>query len=261
LLQTAIEAAQRAGRLIAERYPMKHNVSYKGFRDLVTEADIGAENAILSLVRKRFPDHAILSEESRGGRIGQGYTWVIDPLDGTSNYAHRVPIFSVSIAVLEHGRPFIGVVYDPMREHLFVAQRGKGATLNDQPLQVSSISELRRAVVGLDWARGKEARREVLSSLERVAVRCHTVRIMGSAALGLTYVAAGWLDGYFHVALYPWDAAAAVLLIARAGGRCTTFEGEPYPITSPCCVATNGHIHQELLDALREAKFARRGPR
>jgi myo-inositol-1(or 4)-monophosphatase len=236
--------------LIAERYPTKRNVSYKGFRDLVTETDIAAENAILSLVRRRFPDHAILSEETGGGEIGQGYTWVIDPLDGTSNYTHGVPVFAVSIAVLEHGQPLIGAVYDPMREHLFLAQRGNGATLNNEPLQVSSVSELHQAVVGLDWARGEEARREVLSNLGRVAPRCHTIRIMGSAALGLTYVAAGWLAGYFHLALYPWDAAAAVLLVTEAGGRCTTFEGQPYPIIAPRCAATNGRIHQELLDAL-----------
>jgi myo-inositol-1(or 4)-monophosphatase len=253
LLHTAIEAAQHAGRLIAERYPTKRNASYKGYRDLVTDTDIAAEKIILDLVHRRFPDHAILSEETAGGEIGQDYTWVIDPLDGTSNYTHRVPIFAVSIAVLEHGEPLIGVVYDPMREHLFIAQRGNGATLNDQMLQVSSVSELHEAVVGLDWARGEEARREVLSNLGHVAPRCHTIRIMGSATLGLTYVAAGWLDGYFHLALHPWDAAAAVLLINEAGGRCTTFEGQAYPITSPRCAATNDRIHLQLLDALQEA--------
>ena len=251
MLQTAIEAAQRAGQLIAERYPTKRNVSYKGFRDLVTETDIAAEKTILSLVRERFPDHAVMSEETAGGEIGEDYTWVIDPLDGTSNFTHRVPIFAVSIAVLEHGEPLIGVVYDPMREHLFLAERGNGATLNGQPLQVSGVPELSKAVVGLGWARAEEARREVLANLRRVAPRCHTIRIMGSAALGLTYVAAGWLDGYFHLALYPWDAAAALLLISEARGRCTTFEGQPYSVLTPRCAATNGYIHQELLDALR----------
>ena len=250
MLQTAIEAAQRAGRLIVERYPRKRNVSYKGYRDLVTETDIAAENAILELVRQRFPQHAVLSEETAGGKIGEGYTWVIDPLDGTSNFTHGVPIFSVSIGVLEHGEPILGVVYDPMREHLFLAQRGGGATLNDRPLQVSSVSELQEAVIGLDWVRREEARREVLSNLGRVAPRCHTVRMMGSAALGLSYVATGWLDGYFHLALHPWDAAAAVVLIAEAGGRCTTFEGQPYPVTSPRCAATNGRIHGQLIAAL-----------
>jgi myo-inositol-1(or 4)-monophosphatase len=239
--------------LIAQRYPRRRSASYKGYRDLVTETDIAAEETILALVQERYPDHAVLSEESAGGEIGQGYTWVIDPLDGTSNYTHRVPIFSVSIAVLEHGEPLIGVVYDPMREHLFVAERGLGATLNEEPLHVSSVSELQGAVVGLDWARGEEARREVLANLGRVAPRCHTIRIMGSATLGLSYVAAGWLSGYFHLALYPWDAAAAVLLTTEAGGRCTTFKGEPYRVASPRCVATNDRIHQELLDALCEA--------
>jgi myo-inositol-1(or 4)-monophosphatase len=228
------------------------NAHYKGYRDLVTETDIAAERAILDLVREHFPEHAVLSEETAGGAIGPEYTWVIDPLDGTSNFTHGVPIFSVSIAVLAHGEPLIGVVYDPLRKHLFSAQRGKGATLNGRPLKVSNVSEIHQALVGLDWARSDEARGEVLTNLARVAPQCHTVRIMGSAALGLTYVAAGWLDGYFHLALHPWDAAAAVLLAMEAGGRCTTFEGQLYPVTSPRCAATNGRIHGELLDRLGE---------
>jgi len=251
LLETAIEAARRAGQLIVERYPMKRHVSYKGFRDLVTETDIAAENAILELVSRRFPGDAVLSEETRGGAIGEGTTWVIDPLDGTSNFTHGVPIFSVSIGVLEQGEPVLGVVYDPMRDHLFLAQRGAGASLNSRPLKVSSVSHLGESVVGLDWARSPEDRREVLSSLGRVAGRCHTVRIMGSAALGLSYVAAGWLDGYFHLALRPWDASAAVVLIAEAGGSCTTFEDQPYAVTSPRCAGTNGAIHRQLIEALR----------
>ena len=252
MLETAIEAARRAGQLIVERYPMERHVSYKGFRDLVTETDIAAENAILELVSRRFPGHAVLSEETRGGAIGEGITWVIDPLDGTSNFTHGIPIFSVSIGVLERGEPVLGVVYDPMRDHLFLAQRGAGASLNDRPLEVSSVSDLQESVIGLDWARSPDRRCEVLSSLGRVAKRCHTVRIMGSAALGLSYVAAGWLDGYFHLALHPWDSSAAVLLIAEAGGCSTTFEGQPYAVTSPRCAATNGIIHGQLMGALRE---------
>ncbi|MEA3377980.1 MAG: inositol monophosphatase family protein [Chloroflexota bacterium] len=253
MLETAVEAARRAGQLIAEQYPTARDVSHKGYRDLVTETDIAAEETILELIHQRFPDHAILSEEAAGGDIGAGYTWVIDPLDGTSNYAHRLPIFSVSIALLEQGDPIIGVVYDPMREHLFAGQRGSGATLNDEPLQVSTIVELEHSLVGFDWARGVEARKQVLSKLERVAPLCHTVRSMGSAALGLTYVAAGWLEGYFHLALHPWDAAAAVLLVAEAGGRYTTYDGGAYDISLPRCAATNGLIHEDLLDALLDA--------
>jgi myo-inositol-1(or 4)-monophosphatase len=239
--------------LIIERYPRKRHISYKGFRDLVTETDIVAENAILELVSRRFPGHAVLSEETQGEVIGEGTTWVVDPLDGTSNFAHGVPIFSVSIGVLERGEPVLGVVYDPMRDHLFLAQRGAGASLNDRPLKVSSVSHLGESLIGLDWARSPEDRREVLSNLGRVAPRCHTVRMMGSAALGLTYVAAGWLDGYFHLALRPWDSSAAVLLIAEAGGCCTTFEDQPYAVTSPRCAGTNGSIHRQLIETLRQA--------
>jgi myo-inositol-1(or 4)-monophosphatase len=252
MLQTAVEAARRAGQLIAEQYPTHRSVSYKGHRDLVTETDIAAEEAILNLIRERFPDHAILSEETPGGVIGEGYTWVIDPLDGTSNYTHRLPIFSVSIALLRRGKPLIGVVYDPMRDHMFAGQRGRGAALDDEPLHISTIPDLHDSLIGFDWARREEKRNQVLSKLQRVAPLCHTVRAMGSAALGLTYVAAGWLDGYFHLALHPWDAAAAVLLITEAGGRCTTFEGNPFDVSLPCCAATNGRIHEALLNVLRE---------
>jgi len=252
LLQTAIEAARRAGQLIAERYPMQREVSRKGYRDLVTETDIAAEEVILNLIRERFPDHATLSEETAGGEIGEGYTWVIDPVDGTSNYTHRLPIFSVSVALLHRGRPLIGVVYDPMRDHLFVGKRGSGATLNSKPLRISAISQLHEALIGFDWARDEEKRNHLLSRLQRVAPLCHTVRALGSAALGLTYVAAGWLDGYFHLALHPWDAAAAMLLITEAGGRCTSFDGEPFDVSDARCVATNGRILEALLHALRE---------
>lgn len=252
MLQTAVEAARRAGQLIAERYPTHRNVSRKGYRDLVTETDLAAEQVILNLIQDRFSDHAILSEETSGGEIAEGYTWVIDPLDGTSNYTHRVPIFSVSVALLQRGRPLIGVVYDPMRGHLFAGERGSGATLNDQPLQVSTIPQLPEALIGFDWARDEEKRKQVLSRLQRVAPLSHTVRALGSAALGLTYVAAGWLDGYFHLALHPWDAAAAVLLITEAGGRCTSFDGKPFDVSTARCVATNGRIHEALLHALQE---------
>lgn len=254
MLETAIAAARRAGDLIAEQYPTQRNASYKGYRDLVTETDIAAEKTIVDLIRNRFPDHAILSEETPGGEIGEGYTWVIDPLDGTSNFTHRLPIFSVSVALLKQGQPLVGVVYDPMRDQLFVGQRGRGATRNGEPLRISAVEHLQESVVGLDWARAQKARNQVLSKLQRVAPRCHTVRILGSAALGLTYVAAGWLDGYFHLALHPWDAAAAVLLVTEAGGRSTTFDGKPYDLNSPRCVASNGRIHDALMDVLHDAR-------
>lgn len=252
ILETAIEAARQAGRVIAGRYPAGRDASLKGYRDLVTETDVAAEAAILDLVRDRFPNHATLSEESEGGGIGEDYTWVVDPLDGTSNFTHRVPIFAVSIGVLEQGEPLIGVVYDPMREHLFGGERGGGATLNGRPMRVSRAAGLHEAIVGFDWARNDEMREQVLDAVQRIAPRCHTVRVLGSAALGLTYVAAGWLDAYFHLALHPWDAAGGVLLIEETGGLCTTLEGDTFRVEAPGCVATNGLVHEELLAVMRE---------
>jgi len=247
MLQTAVEAAQRAGQVIAGRYPAGRNVTFKGYRDIVTDADTAAEAIVLDLIRARFPDHAILSEEAGGGEIGSGYTWVVDPLDGTTNYAHRIPVFAVSIGVLEGGEPLIGVIRDPLRDQTFVAERGGGARLNGAPMHVSRIARLDHTVVGLDWGRSDRVRERALAYLHRVAPCCGTVRMLGSATLGLAYVAAGWLDAYFHPVLKPWDAAAGVCLIAEAGGRCTTLDGGPYRVGLPGCLATNGLIHDELL--------------
>ncbi len=252
ILQTAVEAAQRAGSVIAERYPTERNAHFKGYRDLVTETDVTAQRAVLELVRKRFPAHAVLSEEEEGGEIGAGYTWVIDPLDGTSNFTHRVPIFAVSIGVLKRGEPFVGVVYDPLRDHLFVGRSGGGATLNGEPLHVSAISSVGEAIVGFDWARDDDLRQRVLRNVQRIVPRAHSVRVLGSAALGLTYVAAGWLSSYCHLALYPWDAAAAVLLVREAGGRCTTLDGAPYRVDESACLVTNGLIHDQMVSLLHD---------
>ena len=250
MLKTAIEAALRAGRMIAERYPAGRNVTVKGYRDIVTDTDIAAEAIIMNLIRARFPDHTIISEEAGGSQIGSRYTWIVDPVDGTSNYAHRIPVFAVSIGVLERGEPLIGVIHDPLRDQTFVAERGQGATLDDAPLHVSPVTRLDHALVGLDWMHSDEGRERVLAHLHRCASRCGTVRLLGAATLGLAYVAAGWLDAYFHLALKPWDAAAGMLLVAEAGGRCTTLKGEPYRVDLPDCMATNGSIHDELLAAM-----------
>jgi len=253
MLDTAIEAAQQAGELIAERYPAGRTLTWKGYRDFFTDADVAAEIIILEMIRARFPDHTILSEEAGGSRVGDGYTWIVDPLDGTTNYAHRAPIFSVSIGVLEGAEPLIGVIHDPLRGHTFAAERGRGARLDDQSIHVSDAARLSDAVIGLDWGRSNEVRGQVLSCLQRVVPRCATLRGLGSAALTLAYIAVGWLDAYFHLAIRPWDAAAGVTLITEAGGRCSTIEGQPYRVYSPSCLVTNGLIHEELLDVVRTA--------
>lgn len=253
MLQTAIEAAQQAGRVIAERYSKEHDVTIKGYRDIVTEADTAAEAVVLEMIRDRFPDHAILSEEAGSNDVASGYTWVVDPLDGTTNYAHRVPVFCVSIGVLEEGEPLVGVIHDPLRGQTFVAERGGGGRLNGAPVHVSRVSDFGHTLVGFDWTHSNAGRQRILACLAGIAPRCGTVRGLGSAALALAYVAAGWLDAYFHPGLKPWDAAAGMLLIAEAGGRCTTLEGEPYQVDSSGCVATNGLVHDELLVLMHSA--------
>ena len=212
MLQTAIEAAQQAGQLIAERFPKKRNVTIKGYRDIVTEVDTAAETIILDLIRARFPDHAILSEEAGGAAIADGPTWVVDPLDGTTNYAHRLAFSSVSIGLLDHGEPILGVIYDPLRDQLFAAERSRGATLNGIPIETSGIAHLDHAVVSLDWGHSDRDREKTLGFLGRIAPRCGTVRALGSAALAQAYVAAGSLDAYLSLVAKPWDAAAGLLI-------------------------------------------------
>lgn len=252
MLKTAIEAAIGAGRVISERYPGGRSITMKGFRDLVTDADTAAESVIFELIQARFPDHAILSEEAGGDAIGSGFTWVVDPLDGTTNYAHRYPTFAVSIGVLEHGKPLMGVIHDPLRDQTFVAHRGAGARLNDVPIHVSGVGRIQNALVGLDWGHENDVREQMLSYLQRLLPCCGTVRASGSAALALAYVAAGWTDAYFQPGLKPWDAAAGILLVKEAGGRCTTLKGDPYRVQLPDCLATNRIIHDELLKLLNK---------
>ncbi|MDY7077441.1 MAG: inositol monophosphatase family protein [Chloroflexota bacterium] len=259
MLKTAIEAARQASRVIAERYPTQQDITVKGYRDIVTDADTAAEAIILDMIRARFPDHAILSEEAGVSAVGSetdgGYTWVVDPLDGTTNYAHHVPVFAVSIGVLEGGEPLLGVTHDPLRDQTFVAERGEGARLNGAPMHASHVARLDHTLVGLDWGHSDAVRARVLAYLHQIAPHCGTVRALGSATLAMAYVAAGWLDAYFSLGLKPWDATAGALLIAEAGGRCTTLAGEPYHIDSPGCLATNGLIHDEFL-ALMHASAA-----
>jgi len=250
MLKTAIEAAIGAGRIIVERYSKARRITKKGFRDIVTDADIAAESFIIGLIKGRFPDHAILSEEAGGSDIGSGFTWVLDPLDGTTNYAHHHPVFGVSIGVLEHGKPLVGVVHDPLRDQTFAAHRGAGARLNDVPIHVSDVAELKNALLGVDWGHENEVRDRMLNYLRRLLPRCGTLRASGSAALALAYVAAGWTDAYFQPGLKPWDSAAGSLLVREAGGECTTMKGEPYRVQLPECLATNGLIHDEFLKVL-----------
>jgi myo-inositol-1(or 4)-monophosphatase len=250
LLETAVQAARAAGHILVERLPIERQVRVKGFRDIVTDADLAAEEAVIHTIRACFPDHALLTEEGGESYGDAPYVWVVDPLDGTTNYSRRFPFFSVSVGLVHHGRLTVGVVYDPLSDHLFAAERGCGATLNDEPLRVSRFDQIGHAVVGLDWAHSQEGRHEVVARLGRVAPACRTLRGIGSAALGLCYVAAGWLDAYFHINLKPWDMAAGLLLIEEAGGRVTNIEGHPWRPWDDRVLVSNGHLHQAMLKVM-----------
>ncbi len=191
MLNTAIEAARAAGQIVMEKYRRPVEVCIKGFRDLVTEADVAAQEAIVGLIAARFPAHTFLAEENLGSldKLGE-YTWIVDPLDGTTNYAFRLPIFAISIGLAHRGEPVLGVVYDPARDHLFYAQVGQGAFLNGTPLHVAGREELIGALVAFDWAREPGMRNTLLRILNHVAPQVGTVRTLGAAVLGSCYVAA-----------------------------------------------------------------------
>lgn len=251
LLDTAIQAARAAGREIMQRLPQERDVRSKGFRDIVTDADLAAQETLAAIIRTQFPQHEILSEEGLKPGNDAETIWVLDPVDGTTNYAHRFPCFSVSVGVAQGKELAAGVVFDPLRDHLFCAERGAGATLNGERLRVSETDEAIHALVGLDFAATPSLRAEQMTAMVNLSKHVHTFRSIGSAALGLCYVASGWMDAYFHWTLSPWDCAAGGLIIAEAGGALTDVDGGPWNYMLPRCLATNRKLHQALLEAMK----------
>lgn len=251
MLETAIEAARQVGRVLLEQFGTPQEIKSKGLRDIVTEADLTAQAKAVEVIRSRYPDHDILGEES--GQMPGGasdYCWIVDPLDGTTNYSRGYPHFSVSIALSYRGEIVLGVVYDPLRDQLFRAQRGQSAYLNDEIIRVSAVDRLIDALVGLDWARKQEFRSKMGRLVAEVAPKVGTLRNTGSAALGLCSVAAGWTDAYFHLSLKPWDTAAASVIIQEAGGTVSDIAGLPWQPNSENCLASNGLIHKAMLTLL-----------
>ncbi|HOG47310.1 MAG TPA: inositol monophosphatase family protein [Anaerolineae bacterium] len=251
MIETAVAAARAAGRILRDRFDQPHDVSSKGLRDVVTEADVLAQEAIVAQIRARFPGHQILTEEA-GHALGPAadYCWIVDPLDGTTNYARGIPHFSVSIAAEHEGVLQTAVVYDPLGERLFHAARGEGAFLNGRRLHVSERSRLIDTLLDLGWARSPAAR-DLSSRVARtLGPAIGSVRTMGSAALGLAAVAAGWEDVYFHSELAPWDMAAGALLVREAGGVVTRPDGTPWDVFGGMCLATNGYVHQALVELI-----------
>lgn len=252
-LDIATEAALAAGTVLQGYLGKLEEIEEKGRSgDLVTAADRASEETVLAVLKRHVPNHAILAEES-GQQAGSQseYLWAIDPLDGTTNFAHQYPFFAVSIGLLIHGIPQVGVVYDPFHQELFRAASGLGATRNRRPIQVSATSELRKSLLVTGFAYD---RRE--TSDNNYAEFCHLthltqgVRRGGSAAVDLAYVACGRLDGYWERGLSPWDLAAGVVLVQEAGGRVTAYDGSPFALSSGRILATNGSLHDPLSQAL-----------
>jgi myo-inositol-1(or 4)-monophosphatase len=249
--------ARAAGDGLRDAYHRPREIAYKGEIDLVTQADRDAEAAIIAALRERFPAHAILAEESAtSGLEGDGPTWVIDPLDGTTNFAHGFPVFAVSIGLVDCGEPLVGVVYDPLRDELFAAARGQGAALNGAPIRVSPVGELRRALLATGFPYDRHvAEDDNTESFSRFIRRAQGVRRAGAAALDLAYVACGRLDGFWELRLHPWDVGAGILLVREAGGLVTDYAGRPdsgLPMQGAQVVASNGRIHGEMIGVLRE---------
>ncbi len=230
LRRTAEEGARLAGRVLAERFLGERTIEYKGGIDLVTDADRAAEEAVLGFIRQRYPGHAVLAEES-GASQGSGFRWIVDPLDGTTNYSHRVPHFCVSVGVEGPDGLLAGAIYDPMLNELFSAARGEGATLNGRPLRASDTPELSRALLCTGFPYDVHQRPEgPVGLLRRFIVQAQGIRRTGSAALDLAYVAAGRFDGFFEFGLKPWDVAAGALLVKEAGGTMVRIDGAPFQV-------------------------------
>jgi myo-inositol-1(or 4)-monophosphatase len=252
LLDTALEAARRAGQVLADRFGGQRTIRYKGGIDLVTDADHASEKVMLELLRQRFPEHAVLAEES-GGSTGNGFRWILDPLDGTTNYSHRVPHFCVSVAVEGPDGLLAGVIHDPVREETFAASRGGGATLNDEPIRPAETGDLDGALLCTGFPYDVRERPEApLGLFNRLMRRCQGIRRFGSAALDLAYVACGRFDGFFEFGLKPWDIAAGVLLVQEAGGRVSRVDGEPLDLSVGDIVGAAPGVYEALRDETRE---------
>jgi myo-inositol-1(or 4)-monophosphatase len=250
-----MEVTAEAGRLLLERFHTEFTISHKGTVNLVTDVDLAAEELIVSTIRKAFPDHCILAEERHSQNRGQGIVWVIDPLDGTTNYAHGYPVFSVSIGLEIGGEVEWGAVFDPTRNELFSARRGFGATCNGIPLGVSQTPSLGASLLATGFPYDIQTdSRNNLDNFCAFAVRTQGIRRAGSAAIDLCYVAAGRFDGFWELKLNPWDCAAGSLIVKEAGGTVTNFSGRPASIYEREIVASNGLIHAEMLDVLTKIR-------
>jgi myo-inositol-1(or 4)-monophosphatase len=249
----AAEIARDAGAILRDRFGQPHELTYKGTIDIVTEADQAAEALIAARLRDACPTHDLLCEEgSRGNAPDSTFRWIVDPLDGTTNFAHGLPTFAVSIGLEDGSVPVVGVVYDPMRDELFVATRGGGATLNGQPIYVSQTDRLIASLLVTGFSYDFEVRARQAETWRDLLTRVQAIRQTGSAALNLCYIAAGRLDGYWERGISPWDVAAGALMVTEAGGTVTDLQGGPFRSDDRQILASNGNLHRDLLAVITQ---------
>jgi myo-inositol-1(or 4)-monophosphatase len=249
--ETAIMLAREAGALIRDLLHQDRAITHKGMVDLVTDADHASEEIVAGGLSAAFPEHRLIGEEGSRGRETSPYGWLIDPIDGTTNYAHRYPHFAVSIALEFHGEPVLGVVYDPMRDELFWARLGGGAFLNDEPIRVSATTDLIQSLLATGFSYNIAERTAGYALWTDINSIVQGVRRDGAAALNMCYVAAGRLDGYFERPVNPWDIGAGAIVVREAGGTLTNLDGEPFGLYDNQVIATNGLIHDELTDRIQ----------
>ena len=241
------EIAREAGALLMDYFHRRVKVEYKGDVDLVTEADRASEALITKRIRERWPGHNIMGEEGTRSEQGSDYRWYVDPLDGTTNFAHGYPVFCVSLGLEHKDERVAAVIFDPTREEMFTAEKGGGALLNGQPIHVSSIANLAECLVATGFPSHKRHKNPNIFFYHQITLKTHGVRRAGSAALDLCNVASGRFDGFWEFNLNPWDTAAGVLIVQEAGGQVTRFDGQPFRIDSRETLASNGQVHEALL--------------
>ncbi len=260
-VDTAAEIAREAGGLVANFFERRIGFELKGEFDLVTEADRSSERLIVERLRSHFPSHSIVAEEGGGVDNPSEYRWYVDPLDGTTNFAHGFPVYNVTLGLERSGEMIAGVVYDPMRNEMFTCEKHAGAWLNNRRIRVSATGKLEESLVATGFPSFKRHQNVNVHFYYQLAMVSHGVRRAGAAALDLAYVAAGRLEAFWEFGLNPWDMAAGILLVAEAGGRCTDMKGNTAALRGPHLLADNGHIHDQMVGVFGEifngrARFA-----
>jgi len=251
-LEIALEAAEKAGRIIKENFHKKKEIDYKGRINLVTNVDKEAEIAVLDTIKKYYPKHNILTEETEHKQdASQTFRWIIDPLDGTTNYVHGFPFVCVSIALQKNEESIVGVVYNPILDELFYAEKGKGCFRNQVPISVSDNTDFSKSLLatGFPYDMLNEERNNI-DYFSRIIKKCRGIRRPGAAALDMCYVACGIFDGYWELELFPWDTAAGLIIVEQAGGKVTKFDGSEFSIFDKEIAVSNGRIHREMLRVL-----------